>query len=1155
MREARRAGGAAVQRASGVAQWEGRGRGVRAASRGARGRRPEQPNARGGAWRTQGRTEGRRDAQAGRGRESHAGSGAPLEEAADSRPQHGRGGRAGGGRRRGRPLAPPPARSPLPRARRWFRVVRQQQLRRGCGDQAAVGVRLGHAHCRGLSPSIPASMKDNGDSKDQQLMVALRVRPISVAELEEGATLIAHKVDEQMVVLMDPMEDPDDILRAHRSREKSYLFDVAFDFTATQEMVYQATTKSLIKGVISGYNATVFAYGPTGCGKTYTMLGTDHEPGIYVRTLNDLFRAIEETSNDMEYEVSMSYLEIYNEMIRDLLNPALGYLELREDSKGVIQVAGITEVSTINAKEIMQLLMKGNQQRTQEPTAANQTSSRSHAVLQVAVRQRSRVKNVLQEVRLGRLFMIDLAGSERASQTQNRGQRMKEGAHINRSLLALGNCINALSDKSGNKYINYRDSKLTRLLKDSLGGNSRTVMIAHISPASSAFEESRNTLTYAGRAKNIKTRVKQNLLNVSYHIAQYTSIIADLRGEIQRLKHKIDGQGGRGQARGRLERGDVRLIQAEVQQHSGQDEQADMGQLREQLISAFQEQMDVRRRLLELENHAMEVQIDTSRHLLTIAGWEHEKSQRAFKWREEQRKESYTKDDSEKDSDTGDDQPDILEPPEVASARESIAALVGEQKKLRKQKVALEQRCRELRTRGRRLEETLPRRIGSEEQREVLSLLCRVHELEVENTEMQSHALLRDGALRHRREAVRRLEQHRSLCEEIIQCQRQIIDDYNLAVPQHLEELYEVYLRELEEGSLERATIMDRVASRALQDTSLPRITPPGATLTPESDPESVKMMSSEAQRLRHSSLPPLSMESEASRVFKASPRAWQVKSSSVTTPPPIQIGGLVTQEVPTQDSLSSGVNSSPDSSENLSEIPLSHKGKEILTGTKCISVKAAGRRSRALGTEGRHLLAPSMERSSLSLHSPSEAEDSRPLGLLACKRPPSPTLQHATSEDNLSSSTGEAPSQVVEHRGDDPGPWLRGQKKSLGKKREESLEAKRRKRKSRSFEVTGQGLARPKTHLLGPRPMESISDHRMPVCGHPAPGIQHLGKVTLPLAKVKLPPRQSTGPGDSSPLAVSSNPAGVSRRATRGPRLPHGGTSTHSKDGRFRRN
>ncbi|XP_036922280.1 kinesin-like protein KIF19 isoform X1 [Sturnira hondurensis] len=1004
-------------------------------------------------------------------------------------------------------------------------------------------------------------MKDSGDSKDQQLMVALRVRPISVAELEEGATLIAHKVDEQgplqMVVLMDPMEDPDDILRAHRSREKSYLFDVAFDFTASQEMVYQATTKSLIKGVISGYNATVFAYGPTGCGKTYTMLGTDHEPGIYVRTLNDLFRAIEETSNDMEYEVSMSYLEIYNEMIRDLLNPALGYLELREDSKGVIQVAGITEVSTINAKEIMQLLMKGNRQRTQEPTAANQTSSRSHAVLQVSVRQRSRVKNVLQEVRQGRLFMIDLAGSERASQTQNRGQRMKEGAHINRSLLALGNCINALSDRSNNKYINYRDSKLTRLLKDSLGGNSRTVMIAHISPASSAFEESRNTLTYAGRAKNIKTRVKQNLLSVSYHIAQYTSIIADLRGEIQRLKCKIDEQGGRGQARGRLEQGDIRHIPAEGQQHGTPDEKANMGQLRAQLIGAFQEQMDVRRRLLELENHAMEVQINSSRHLLTIAGWEQEKSRRALKWREEQRKESYTKDDSEKDSDTGDDQPDLLEPPEVALARESIAALVGEQKRLRKQKLALEQRCRELSARGRRLEETLPGRIGSEEQREVLSLLCRVHELEVENTEMQSHTLLRDSALRHRGEAVRRLEQHRTLCDEIIRGQRQVIDDYNLAVPQHLEELYDVYLRELEEGSLERATIMDRVASRALQDSSLPKLAPAGTLLTPESDPESMKTLSSGAQRLHNSTLPPLSTESETNLTFKASPRAWPAKSSSVPTPPPIQTSSLVTQEVLTQDSLLSlrgGMHSSPDSSENLSEIPLSHtERKEILTGTKGIAVKAARRRSRALAAEGCHLLAPAMQRSSLSLHSLSEGDDSQPLGPLACKRPPSPTLQHAASEDNLSSSTGEAPTQVVGHHGDGPGPWLRGQK-SLGKKCEESLEAKKRKRRSRSFEVTGQGLARPKTHLLGPRALENISDHRMPVCGHPAPGIRHLGKAMLPLAKVKVPPSQHTGPGVSSPLAVPANPTGVSRGPTCGPRLPHG-TSTHGKDRHFRRN
>ncbi|NXV95420.1 KIF19 protein, partial [Calonectris borealis] len=335
------------------------------------------------------------------------------------------------------------------------------------------------------------------------LQVALRIRPMSTAELAEGARPIAHRVDEQVVVLRDPMEDPDDVLRASRSREKSYVFDVAFDSTATQETVYRATTRGLVAGVISGYNATVFAYGPTGCGKTYTMLGTDGEPGICARTLGDLFQAIEDTSGDTEYEVSMSYLEIYNEMIRDLLNPSLGCLQLREDASGTVQVAGITEVSAINAEEVMQLLARGNRQRTQEPTAVNRTSSRSHAVLQVTVRQRRQGGGL----RHGRLFLIDLAGSERAAQTQNCGQRMKEGAHINRALLALGNCIKALSNQARTKYINYRDSKLTRLLKDSLGGNSRTVMIAHISPASTAFEESRSTLTYAHRAKSIRTTV------------------------------------------------------------------------------------------------------------------------------------------------------------------------------------------------------------------------------------------------------------------------------------------------------------------------------------------------------------------------------------------------------------------------------------------------------------------------------------------------------------------------------------------------------------------------------------------------------------------------------------------------------------------------
>ncbi|XP_029383630.1 kinesin-like protein KIF19 [Echeneis naucrates] len=969
-------------------------------------------------------------------------------------------------------------------------------------------------------------MKDTGESKDQQLTVALRIRPLSDAEQEESGTIVAHRVDDQMVVLMDPMEDPDDILRANRSREKTYMFDVAFDYSASQEEVYRATTKGLIEGLISGYNATVFAYGPTGCGKTYTMLGTDKEPGIYVRTLNDLFRAIEETSDDMLYSVSMSYLEIYNEMIRDLLNPSSGFLDLREDSKGVIQVAGITEVSTINAQEIMELLMKGNKQRTQEPTAANQTSSRSHAVLQVAVKQQSRCRDVLQEVRFARLFMIDLAGSERAAQTQNRGQRLKEGAHINRSLLALGNCINALSDKNGNKYVNYRDSKLTRLLKDSLGGNSRTVMIAHISPASVAFEESRNTLTYADRAKSIRTRVKKNLINVSYHIAQYTNIISDLRCEIQRLKKKIADQASR---QVNSDRADIRHVQAEVQAHSSQQSRAEMDQLREQLLEAFRQQMEIRRSLMELENNNMEIQIDTSKHLLTIADWEQERSRRRRKWRAERRKESVNKDESEKDSDSPESPPDSTETEEVAIARENLVALMAEQKRIHKQKVLLERRFLELRDHGRRLEELLPRRVSSEEQREVLGLLCKVHELEIENAEMQSHALLKDNVIRQKNFVVQRFEQHRHLCDKIIQQQRQFIDDHSLLVPPHLQELYDIYMRELDERKLDRAMALDKVTTRhTIKEGSLPKISLPSQTRDNmqdvDSDQESVHNSCSDNRRgqarIRRHTLPPILPEPELdnNRVFKSSPHARQMKNSAVMTPPPIHINGKGNKElqplVPESSlsyshlshSVSSHLDSSPESSEAGADVALSRtERQQILKGVQNIVVKAARRRSKALELDALRLpppaspLDPKKQKSSLSL---SEAP-ARGLPLWR-GRQPSPELRHATSDDNLSSSTGEGSGLQVT--------WTRPRNRQVANKkqtpREVDFEARRKKRRSRSFEVTGQALPQTKTATAQRfRPLDSTSDPHLHINGQPqAPVLRPQYRGVPPLAKVRAP-------------------------------------------------
>ncbi|XP_028990055.1 kinesin-like protein KIF19 isoform X2 [Betta splendens] len=949
----------------------------------------------------------------------------------------------------------------------------------------------------------------------------------------------------QMVVLMDPMEDPDDILRANRSREKTYMFDVGFDFSASQEEVYRATTRGLIEGLISGYNATVFAYGPTGCGKTYTMLGTDKEPGIYVRTLNDLFRAIEETSDDMLYSVSMSYLEIYNEMIRDLLNPSSGFLDLREDSKGVIQVAGITEVSTINAQEIMELLVRGNKQRTQEPTAANQASSRSHAVLQVAVRQQSRCRDVLQEVRFARLFMIDLAGSERAAQTQNRGQRLKEGAHINRSLLALGNCINALSDKNGTKYVNYRDSKLTRLLKDSLGGNSRTVMIAHISPASVAFEESRNTLSYADRAKSIRTRVKKNLINVSYHIAQYTNIISDLRCEIQRLKKKMADQ-----ASWQLssDRADIRHVQAEVQAHSTQS-QAEMEQLKEQLLDAFRQQMETRRSLMELENSHMEVQMDTSRHLLTIADWEQERSRRRRKWRAEKRKESVSKDESEKDSDSSESPPDTTETQEVAVARENLLTLMAEQKKIQNQKELLERRLLELRDQARRLEELLPRRAGSEEQRQVLVLLCKVHELEVENAEMQSHTLLKDNVIRQKNFVVQRFQQHRHLCDEIIQQQRQFIDAHRLLVPPHLQDLYDVYMRELDERKLDRAVALDAATTRhPMKEASLPRIALPGHgpghgpgrdLQDMDSDQESVLCSDSRRgqARVRRHTLPPLLPEAELdNRVFKSSPHARKMKHPAVMTPPPIHINGKGGRELQPRapdsglscshlsHSASSHLDSSPESSEAGADTPHSlSERQQILRGVQSIAVKAARRRSKALELDALRLppphspLEPKKQQSSLSL---SEAPPRGPP--LRRGRRPSPELRHATSDDNLSSSTGDGPGLQ--------GTWTRPRNRQVSTKaqtpREADFEARRKKRRSRSFEVTGQAVPQTKTTTAQRfRPLDSTSDPHLHINGQPqAPALRPHYRGVPPLAKVRAAHGgQHTGSNAESSAAHAS--------------------------------
>ena len=390
------------------------------------------------------------------------------------------------------------------------------------------------------------------------ILVCVRSRPLSYQE-KQLSSYETIKIMDKMVILTDPIEynGPSSIFK-NRNKDQTYAFDYAFDKFTTQKTVFDKSTKFLIDGVVNGYNATVFAYGATGAGKTYTMLGNENNPGIMVLTLEELFSKVN-SFNDRDYKLKFWLLEIYNENIRDLLKfynteknnnhnkntldtTSNEYLDLREDPEKGIVVSGITEISVTNSKEMLKILKRGNRNRTQESTGANETSSRSHAILQVSIEYKEKNSGIDYQIKFSKLSLIDLAGSERAAATNNKGIRLIEGANINRSLLTLGNCINALCDANlkGKKiHIPYRDSKLTRLLKDSLGGNARTVMIANVSPSINTFEDTYNTLKYANRAKNIKTSVTRNVLNAQYHISNYENIINNLKEENARLKQEI----------------------------------------------------------------------------------------------------------------------------------------------------------------------------------------------------------------------------------------------------------------------------------------------------------------------------------------------------------------------------------------------------------------------------------------------------------------------------------------------------------------------------------------------------------------------------------------------------------------------------------------
>ena len=381
------------------------------------------------------------------------------------------------------------------------------------------------------------NIKELINNKKSSITVAIRIRPLNKNELEispvEGVKII------NTFSLLVSTESSINNKKSNQIKEKQFFFDYVFDKTSSQQKIYENTTKNLLSGLIDGFNATVFAYGATGSGKTYTMLGTSKEMGIMPRSVSDLFKILNNYKNK-DYKIEVSYIEIYNEIIRDLLAEG-NMIDLHEDPvKGVV-LLGVREIEVENTENFYDVLFSGNKRRTTRSTNNNETSSRSHAVLRIILDNKDINSN---DIVTGKFILVDLAGSEKTSYNLNNNiqnqERQKEGSNINKSLLALGNCIIALSSKK--KFIPWRDSKLTRILKDSLGGNSRIVMISTISPSIINIDETINTLVYSNSAKNIQTIIKKNVINAVEHDSQvnkYDEIISNLTSELEGLRQQL----------------------------------------------------------------------------------------------------------------------------------------------------------------------------------------------------------------------------------------------------------------------------------------------------------------------------------------------------------------------------------------------------------------------------------------------------------------------------------------------------------------------------------------------------------------------------------------------------------------------------------------
>ncbi|CAI5647246.1 unnamed protein product [Oreochromis niloticus] len=375
--------------------------------------------------------------------------------------------------------------------------------------------------------------------------VAVRVRPFNSREISKESKCIIQ-MQGNTTTILNP--------KAPKEPAKTFSFDYSYwshtspddPCFASQNLVYNDIGKEMLQHAFEGYNVCIFAYGQTGAGKSYTMMGKQEEgqEGIIPMLCEDLFEKINEDGNkeELSYSVEVSYMEIYCERVRDLLNPKnKGNLRVREHPLLGPYVEDLSKLAVTSYTDIADLMDAGNKARTVAATNMNETSSRSHAVFTIVFTQRKHDSETdLSTEKVSKISLVDLAGSERADSTGAKGTRLKEGANINKSLTTLGKVISALAEVSKKKkksdFIPYRDSVLTWLLRENLGGNSRTAMVAALSPADINYDETLSTLRYADRAKNIKC-------NAVINEDPNNKLVRELKDEVARLKELLRAQG------------------------------------------------------------------------------------------------------------------------------------------------------------------------------------------------------------------------------------------------------------------------------------------------------------------------------------------------------------------------------------------------------------------------------------------------------------------------------------------------------------------------------------------------------------------------------------------------------------------------------------